>query len=163
MNLFAILRNRRRKGGKLTVAFVEVHTDVDFFQSVDLVVCAWTEVFLSELDDAVSEAVARSITFRVETVLVGGVARVRRRLESLLVCLHEIKLWAVVTSNCVGIAVVLTLFSRIVAAIREAAWHRDCVESCDASTSTLTDVCVKLYESAEQLWLEVGLGVGCLF
>lgn len=73
-----------------------------------------------------------------------GVARVWSSLVSILVGLHNVELWAVSSTNLVGITVPETIISGGVVTTGILGWHADSVEGSDASALHLREVNIVL-------------------
>ncbi len=88
---------------------VEVELDVELLCSINFKVAAGTVVTVLELIDVVLPAGTWAVAIRVEAVSVGGITLVGGRLPGPLVGFHDVEFGAVVTTNLVTIAVVVTI------------------------------------------------------
>lgn len=86
---------------------------MEILEGVNLKLGAWAIVVVIELILIVLPAVATTVALCKETILVGLVAGVRGSLVGPLVCLHDVKFRAVVTTDLICIAVVHLVVTRV--------------------------------------------------
>lgn len=98
---------------ELAVA-VEVKLGSEGAEGVNFEVITWTVVIVGKVVLVVLPAGAGSVAVVVVTSARWGVAGVWGGLSSPLISLHNIELWAVVTTNLVGVTVVHTVFRWVV-------------------------------------------------
>ena len=126
---------------------------------VELVVSIYFElqsraiVIILQVVSVVLPACTTSVALAVEPLTTRWTTRMRRSLSSPLVCLHYVKLRAVVTSYLVCIAVVVAIRVPI-SAILLLARHANKVKCSDATTIPRAQVHIELYTSPEEIRLK---------
>jgi hypothetical protein len=157
------LRHCDNEGSKLTCpVLVKIELDMELFLGVNLELTTWTVVVISKLVNIVLKASSTSVAVVVESV-VWSIARVSGCLPCPLVGLHDIELRAVVASNLVTIAVVVTICVPKVAVLASAR-HSDQVDGSNATTVPGAKVNIVLDTATKEVWLEelVGVKIWCL-
>lgn len=151
-----VLSHSRREAVKGTcIILVELHLHVEWQVGVDSIVLAWTVAIPVELIVDVLIAVAITITFVVEALVIRCVARMGCSGERVLVSLHEVELRAEVTRDLVGIAVAPAISGHPQIASLVTTGHRDQIESSNAAALVLRKVNVPFNRATEQIWLKV--------
>ena len=109
---------------------------VELLLSVDWVVGAWTvdaiQLLLGNL-----EAIATSVAIAEVALSVWSITLVCGAVPRPGVGLHDVELWAPLTADHVGIAVVVSARTWIWITVDVDTWHRDQIESSTATASSL--------------------------
>ena len=76
-----------------------------------------------------------------------------RRLESIQVRLHKIKLWAVIATDFISITVEHTIVTWVILTVFLASRHQDRVECCNTSAITVTKEHIVFDKATKEVWL----------
>lgn len=129
---------------------------MELLGGINSVLGTWSVVVLSlvvPLLDRVLDAESTVLTVAVVVTIAPGTgAGVGSSLVGVLVGLHDIELWAVSSTNTLGIAVVESV-SGFWVSIDIDGWGSDEVESSDTSAGDLGKIDVVLNGSTEEVWL----------
>lgn len=131
--------------------------------SVNLVLTARTVVVVPDFVLCVLDACAPAVTLVVKAFSVWCIARVNSSLRNEHVCLHNVILWTIVSTNLVGITVVITIGVPVIS-VSVLAWSTNQVEGSDATTVRLAEVDIILNGATKQVGSIVlaRVHVGCL-
>lgn len=138
----SILGHGGREGCESGSAAVEVNLNMEWSGGVDL--GSWTVLAGAEFVLGVLPAGTGSVAVVVVSLVVWSIARVWSSLVSKLVGLHNVELWAVSSTNLVGITVPETVISASVVTALVLSWHADSVEGSNASALHLGEVNIVL-------------------
>lgn len=146
-----------RKSHRVSTEVAATLTKINFI--VELVVSIYFElwsraiVIILQVVSIVLPACTTSVTLAVESFTTRWATRMRRCLSSPLVCLHYVKLRAVVTSYLVCITIVVTI--RVpVSTILLLPRHAHKIKCCNTTTVPCAQVYIVLYTSPEKIWLK---------
>lgn len=143
----AALRQSGVEPSENVVLLVELDLGVEGSGGIDLVLSAWPIVVDSLVGPVVNRVLnAGAAVLAVVSVVpvILGVACMSGGLVRILICLHNIKFWAVFSSDSLGIAVVEAIRGGVVAAVVTVGWGSHKIESCNAPAGHLGHIDVVL-------------------
>ena len=107
--------------------------------SINFVLTARTVIVVTNFVFCVLDACASAVTLAVKTFAVWCIAGVNSSLRNEHVCLHNVVLWTIVSTNLVGITVVITIGVPVIT-VSVLTWSTNQVEGSDAATVRLAEV-----------------------
>lgn len=135
-----------------SICLLVVNLDMELFVSVHAIATTWQILTSKFVLVNVNTALSRSVTLLIDSIC-GSIARVANSSVGKLVGLHDIKLWAEMSIDRVGVAVLPRIFSGGLC------WHQDSVEGCNTAATYFAQVDVVFESASEHIWHEVFAGV----
>lgn len=136
---------------KLVACVSKFDLHMEWSSSVDLLTRSENTLLL-EISGGLATSVAAVVVWTISWACVWGSS------PGVLVGLHDIELWAPLSSDIVGIAVVIAV-SVVGISIRSNCWKGNSVKCGDASASGRAEINIVFNRSIEEIWLEEAIWV----
>ena len=124
---------------------------MEWSSSVDLLTGSENTLLL-EISSLLATSVAIVVVWTTSRASVWGSS------PGVLVCFHDIKLWAILSCDVVGVTVIVAV-SVVRASVRSNCWKGNSIKCCDTSASSRTEINIVLNRSVEEIWLEKAIWV----